>query len=193
LNAEREIDEVTGGWDYTTLPANVKLGRNCFIERKESFARYRSIQEPGLVMGDDVKVYTWATFNVEPKGQLFIGSGCVLVGPVFMCAERITIGDRVILSYNVTIADSDFHPLDPEDRRCDAVANAPFGDKSRRPIIATQPVELADDAWVGVGAIILKGVRIGKGAQIGAGAVITRDVPEGARVFGNPATIAQDA
>ena len=120
-----------------------------------------------------------------------VGSDCILVGAAFMCAERIAIGKRVILSYNVTIADSDFHPMDPAERRRDAVANSPFGNKSNRPMIITQPVEIADDVWIGIGAIILKGVRIGKGAQVGAGAVISRDVPEGARVFGNPATRAE--
>src|SRR6185436_13530444 len=109
-----------------------------------------------------------------------------LVGSIFMCAERITVGRRVIISYNVTIADSDFHPIDPEERKRDAVANAPFGDRSQRPVYATSPVVIEDDVWVGIGAIILKGVRIGRGARIGAGAVVTSNVPTGATVVGNP-------
>lgn len=184
---------LTGRWDYSTLPANVRLGHDCFIERKSSFERYRSDREVGLVLGDRVKVYTWTTFNIEPSGQLVVGSDCILVGAVFMCAEQITVGKRVTISYNVTIADCDFHPMDPAERRRDAVANSPFGDKSSRPSIVTQMVEIADDVEIGIGAIILKGVRIGKGAQIGPGAVITRNVPKGARAFGNPAVISEDA
>jgi acetyltransferase-like isoleucine patch superfamily enzyme len=193
INGEFLVDEVTGRWDYSLLPSNVKLGASCLIERKSSFERYRSIRQAGLVLGDRVKVYTWTTFNIEPNGQLVVGSDCILVGAVFMCAEQITIGKRVTISYNVTIADCDFHPMDPDERKRDAVANSPFGDKSSRPTIITQPVEIADDVWVGIGAIILKGVKIGKGARIGAGAVVTRDVSEGARVFGNPAIGAEDA
>jgi acetyltransferase-like isoleucine patch superfamily enzyme len=188
-----QTSAVTGGWDPSELPASVRLGRDCFIERKASFDRYRSILDPGLVLGDRVKVYTWSTFNIEPTGLLEVGNDCVLVGAVFMCAERITIGNRVIISYNVTLADSDFHPMDPDERRRDAVANSPSGDKCSRPKITTQPIEIADDVWIGIGAIILKGVRIGKGARVGVGAVITRDVPEGARVFGNPAIRVEDA
>ena len=116
-----------------------------------------------------------------------IGDDSVLVGPVFMCAGSIQLGRRVILSYGVTIADSDFHPLDPAERRLDAIANAPSGDRSRRPNIITQPVIIGDDVWVGIGAIILKGVTIGQGARIGAGAVVSRDVPAGTEVEGNPA------
>jgi acetyltransferase-like isoleucine patch superfamily enzyme len=188
-----QTSTITGGWDYSTLPANVRLGRDCYIERRSSFERYRSIRDVGLVLGDRAKVYTWTTFNIEPAGQLVIGSDCVLVGAIFMCAEQITIGSRVILSYNVTIADSDFHPMDPDERRRDAVANAPLGDKSNRARLITQPVSIADDVWIGIGAIILKGVAIGKGVRIGAGAVVTRDVPEGARVFGNPAMMTRNA
>ena len=114
-----------------------------------------------------------------------------LVGAVFMCAESIRLGRRVIVSYNVTIADSDFHPLDPEERKRDAMANAPEGDKSRRPAIISKPVVIEDDVWIGIGAMILKGVQVGRGARIGAGAVVTRDVPAGATVTGNPARPAE--
>src|SRR5262249_19800954 len=146
-------NELTGNWELSGLPANIKLGRDCFIERKSSFEAYRSTRDIGLMLGDRVKVYTWTAFNVEPTGQLVVGNDCILVGVVCMCAERITIGNRVIISYNATIADCDFHPLDPDERRRDAVANAPFGEgnelivgaRSNRPRIDTQPVEIADD------------------------------------------------
>jgi acetyltransferase-like isoleucine patch superfamily enzyme len=162
--------ELTGNWNYLDLPANVNLGANCFIEQKGSFDRYRSVRNPGLVLGDRVRAYTWTTFNIEPTGRLIVGSDCILVGAVFMCAGQITIGNQVIISYNVTIADSDFHPMDPAERRRDALANAPLGDKRNRPKIISESVEISDDVWVGIGAIILKGTKIGKGARIGAGA-----------------------
>lgn len=184
-----DINEITGHWDYSTLPGNVRIGRDCWFERKESFARFKSEQSPGLMIGDRVKVYTWTAFNIEPQGRIEIGNDSVLVGAIFMCAQSIKIGQRVIVSYHVTIADSDFHPKDPELRKQDAVANAPHGDKSQRPNIVTKPIVIEDNVWIGIGAIILKGVRIGRGAQIGPGAVVTADVPAGARVLGNPASL----
>jgi acetyltransferase-like isoleucine patch superfamily enzyme len=93
----------------------------------------------------------------------------------------------VVLSYQVVIADSDFHPRDPEARQADAVANAPGGDPSARPALETAPVVIEDDVHIGIGAIVLKGVRIGRGARIGGGAVVTGDVPAGGEVAGNPA------
>ena len=182
---------VTGEWDYGTLPANVELGRGCWIERPQSFERFRSTRTPGVVLGDGVRVYGWTVFNVEPSGLVTVGDGSVLVGAVFMCQEEIVVGRDMVVSYQVTIADSDFHPRDPEQRRQDAEASAPFGDRGRRPEIESRPVRIGDGAWIGIGAIVLKGVRIGAGARVGAGAVVARDVPDGAVVEGNPARTKQ--
>ena len=182
-----DIRELTGDWDYRTLPANVRIGDGCLLERKASLERFRSTRDPGLVLGDRVKVYTWSVFNVEPTGRVVVGADTTLVGAVFMCAGDITVGERVIVSYNVTIADSDFHPRDPDLRLRDAVANAPEGDRRLRPPLVSRPVVLGDDVWVGIGATILKGVTVGRGARVGPGAVVTTDVPAGAWVAGNPA------
>jgi len=184
---DAELAAITGAWDPDALPANVRIGRECWFERKDSFARFRSERDPGLVIGDRVRVYTWTTFNVEQEGVLRIGSDSVLVGAVFMCARHIEIGQRVIVSYGVTIADSDFHPRDPQDRVLDARANAPLGDRTARPQVIARPVTIEDDAWIGIGAIVLKGVRIGRGARVMAGAVVTHDVAPGTTVAGNPA------
>ena len=191
INAE-ELKAITGAWDYSTLPANVRMGQGCFLERRDSFKRYRSRREVGLRLGDRVTVHTWTEFNMEPEGVLEVGDDSTLVGAVFMCAESIRIGKRVIVSYNVTIADSDFHPRDPEQRKLDAIANSPEGDRSKRPPVVTRPVVIEDDAWIGIGAIILKGVRIGRRARIGAGAVVAKDVPDGAVMTGNPARLVEE-
>jgi acetyltransferase-like isoleucine patch superfamily enzyme len=179
--------DLTGAWDYGSLPANVHVAADCYLEGRHSFARFRSERDPGLTLGRGVRIYTWTTFNVELSGRIRVGADTILVGAVFMCADEITIGERVIVSYNVTIADSDFHPIDPGLRKEDAIANAPQGDRTRRPHVVSRPVIIEDDAWIGIGAIILKGVRIGRRSRIGAGAVVTADVPAGTTVAGNPA------
>jgi Bacterial transferase hexapeptide (six repeats) len=186
---ERQPDARTqvDPWD-SPFPPNVQVGHNCVFERtRETFARFRSTRDQGLLLGDDVRVYHRTVFSVEASGMVEVGDGSVLAGVEFMCAERITLGKCVIVSYNVTIADCDFHPLDPDLRRRDAVANAPEGDRSQRPPLVTAPVVVEDGAWIGIGAIVLKGVRIGRDARIGAGAVVTADVPTGVTVAGNPA------
>src|ERR1022692_3366992 len=56
----------------------------------------------------------------------------------------------------------------------------------------TAPVIIADDVWIGARAIILPGVTVGSGSIIGAGAVVSKDVPPGAVVVGNPARIVRN-
>src|SRR4051794_23601687 len=112
MSQEVNIDEMTGTWDYATLPPNVRLGKGCFLERRDAFSRFRSQQSPGLVLGERVRVFTWTTFNIEPTGAVTVGDDTLLVGAIFMCAEAISIGARCVVSYNVTIADCDFHPID---------------------------------------------------------------------------------
>lgn len=192
LISASDLKSLTGTWDYASLPKNVQVGPDCYLERRDSFKRFRSTREPGLTLGARVRAYTWTDFNLEPTGKLEIGDDTVLVGAVFMCAESIRIGRRVVISYHVTIADSDFHPHDPAARMADARANSPQGDRTTRPPLVTRPVVIEDDVWIGIGAIILKGVRVGRGARVGAGAVVTKDVPPGASVMGNPAQITME-
>jgi acetyltransferase-like isoleucine patch superfamily enzyme len=181
-----DIASVTGRWDYSELPGNVEVGEGCYLERSDAFARYRSTRTPGLRLGKRVRVYTWSGFSIEPDGFVEVGDDSVLVGARFMCQEEIRVGSRVLVSYNVLIADSDFHPLDPELRKQDARANAPFSEAPRPPL-DSKPVVIEDDVLIGMGSIVLKGVRIGTGARVLPGSVVISDVEAGTTVLGNPA------
>jgi acetyltransferase-like isoleucine patch superfamily enzyme len=181
-----DIRDHIGAWDYSTLPDNVRLGKDCFLEERRSFERFRSCRTPGLVIGNRVKAYNWTAFSVETAGYLEIGDEAILTGAVFWCAHHIIVGRRVSISYNVMIADSDFHPKDLAQRRVDAAAISPAGDVSARPAFDCRPVIIEDDVQIGIGAIVLKGVRIGAGARLMPGAVVGRDVAPGATVQGNP-------
>jgi acetyltransferase-like isoleucine patch superfamily enzyme len=95
----------------------------------------------------------------------------------------------VFCSFNVVVADTDFHPLDAAERLADMIAISPASRGAARPHIETAPVEIGDDVWIGPNVTILKGVHVGAGAFIEPGSVVTRDVPARARVLGNPAQI----
>lgn len=52
-----------------------------------------------------------------------------------------------------------------------------------------RPINIGDHAWIATNALLLPGVVIGRGAVVGAGAVVSKDVPEGGIVAGNPARL----
>jgi acetyltransferase-like isoleucine patch superfamily enzyme len=176
-------------WDYSEVPAGVVLGADVWLERKQSFNRVRSAHPDALVLGDRVQVFTWTNFSVEVDGRLHVGDDAVLVGVQFMCSSLITVGPRAVLSYGVVVADADFHPVDAQDRRADCEANAPEGDRSQRLAFPSRPVVIGADARVGIGAVLLKGTRLGDGAVVAAGAVVTGEVPAGHGAVGNPAVV----
>jgi len=108
-------------------------------------------------------------------------------GSLLNAAKSIEIGDDVLVSFGVMISDHDSHSIVFDERQHD-VENWILGKKdwSKVPI---SPVVIGDKAWIGMRAIILKGVHIGAGAVVGAGSVVTRDVPPGTIVAGNPARV----
>jgi acetyltransferase-like isoleucine patch superfamily enzyme len=130
-------------------------------------------------------------FAVGEHGRVTIGNFCYFTNAVLLCELELRIGDYVVIGWNATIADTDFHPIDPAQRIADAVACSPLGNNRRRPEIVRQPVIIEDDVWVGPNATVLKGVRIGSGAVIEAGSLVVHDVPALSRVAGNPARVVE--
>jgi acetyltransferase-like isoleucine patch superfamily enzyme len=117
--------------------------------------------------------------TVKSGARIGIGHRFRASGVTLCSANGIAIGDRVTLGANVTVADTDFHASDAQVRSSPEDASEA---KNAR-------IAIGDDVFVGMNALILKGVTIGPGAVIGAGAVVTRDVPDGAVAAGNPARI----
>ncbi len=109
-------------------------------------------------------------------GRLVMGNYVGMSGTTIYCANAITIGNYVNFGGNVSIWDTDFHPIDFEDRRLHI--------KSK---IKTVPVVIGNDVFIGANVLILKGVTIGDRSIVGAGSVVTRCIPEDEIWAGNPA------
>ena len=98
-----------------------------------------------------------------------IGIHNTIIGPA-------TIGNHVNLAQGITVTALN-HNFDDTTKRIDEQG------------IATKPVVISDDVWIGANAVILPGVTIGRHAVVAAGAVVTKDVPDNTIVGGVPATI----
>ena len=170
------------------LPPNVRVGANTLITGDLAFKRFHSRRDPALVIGANCSM-DGVHFALGEQGSVRIGDYCYFTNAVLLSELELLIGNYVVIGWNATIADTDFHPLSPAERIADAIACSPLGKGRPRPEIPRLPVVIEDDVWIGPNATILKGVRIGAGAWIEAGALVTRDVPPHARVMGNPAQV----
>lgn len=159
------------GWCIYGMPI-IQKHRKSHIQVGYSLNLRSSIRSNPLSPNHPVILCTWQSGAV-----LEIGNNFGMTGGTLCAAERITIGNRVSVGANTTIIDTDFHPLDPEQR----VIN-PQDAK-------TSPIVIENDAFIGMSCLILKGVRLGQGCVIGAGSVVTRDVPAKMVAAGNPAKV----
>lgn len=93
-----------------------------------------------------------------------------------LAKDKIEIGENSTLAYGVTILTS-------------ANPNSPYNKLSELYPAMTAPVIIGKDVWVGANSIILPGVTIGDYSIVAAGSVVTKDVPSGVLVAGNPAIV----
>jgi maltose O-acetyltransferase len=123
------------------------------------------------------------------------GGDSVWMQPPFHCdyGSNIELGERVFFNFNCVVLDvctvriGDFTLFGPAVQILTPMH--PMNAALRRREEYGKPIEIGSDVWVGGGAIILPGVRIGARAVIGAGSVVTRDVPDGVFAAGNPCRV----
>lgn len=183
--------------DFKKIISRKRLGENFYLYKPYSYSIKKSAvinvkgsldfnvsQTPKLknkncgyvTLGENSKLICNGNFvfssgcrlGVMKNAQLKIGSGYCNYDTKIYCFENIEIGDDVIISENVIIRDSDNHSI---------------GKK------VSAPIKIGNHVWIGMGAMILKGVNIGDGSVIAAGAVVTGDVPSGSLVAGVPAKV----
>lgn len=161
--------------------SNIRLGRGAYLDH----GVYIHATPGGVQIGEGAFVMHNAVLHVYnfrdlPHAGITIGSrslvgeGCILRGQ-----GGITIGDDVYLAPLVQLLAVD-HVFDDLD--------TPI---SQQPISA-RGIVIEDDVWVGGGAIVLDGVRIGRHSVVAAGAVVTRDVPPFSVVGGVPAKLIKE-
>jgi len=155
------------------------------LGRRSVVGKCRLVANPGSIsIGHHTTLNgSWALADLDPANadggpKIRIGSYCSILWD-FQCnaAVSVEVRDYVLIAPRVFITDSD-HVVDPEGERttlCRAFRSA--------------PVVIEDNCWLGVNAVILKGVRVGHHAIVGANAVVTKDVEPHSIVAGAPARV----
>jgi maltose O-acetyltransferase len=126
------------------------------------------------------------------------GGDTVWMQPPFFCdyGSNIHLGERVFFNFNCIVLDvcrvtiGDYTLFGPAVQVYSATH--PMNAELRRKQEMCKPIVIGSDVWVGGGAIICPGVRIGSRSVIGAGSVVTRDIPEGVFAAGNPCRIIRE-
>lgn len=126
----------------------------------------------------------------RPDAEISIGSRTFVGRSTIVCAQRVSIGDDVLVSWGCQIVDHDSHALDWADRASD-VSDWYRGSKDWSKVPCA-PVVIGNRVWIGFNVLVLKGVHIGDGAVVAAGSVVTRDVPANSLVGGNPARVIRE-
>ncbi|UCD55157.1 MAG: acyltransferase [Candidatus Omnitrophota bacterium] len=146
-----------------------------------------NIKKEQLVIGD-YAILRYSKLFFFGEGRLTIGNYCYLGDFTQIdAAEEVTIGNYCMLSNRIMIQDHTSHPLSPKKRRKQLIGLQKTPTDVYDTVI--KKVTIEDDVWIGMDALILKGVTVGRGSIIAARAVVTRDVPPYSVACGNPARV----
>jgi acetyltransferase-like isoleucine patch superfamily enzyme len=150
---------------YQQIAPDVKLGRGVRI--------YGFTNLYGCEIGDEVRIGTF----VEIQKGARIGNRCKISSHSFVC-EGVVLEDEVFVGHNVTFI-NDRYPR----------ATNECGQLQTDADWECIPTRVKRGASIGSGATLLCGITVGERAVVGAGSVVTKDVPAGAVVAGNPARV----
>jgi acetyltransferase-like isoleucine patch superfamily enzyme len=180
---------VPGDWYDGTIPANVELDQDAFLETTYSFLHYRSELPSGVSIRRGATLYLGTMFDVGPRGRISVGQYSLVNGAWFVCDAAIEIGEYALISWNVVFMDTYRAALDPSARRreLEQVPGHP-----RRRLLAeapARPIRVGRNVWISFDCCVMPGVTIGDGSVVGARSVVFDDVPPFTVVAGNPARV----
>jgi acetyltransferase-like isoleucine patch superfamily enzyme len=140
-----------------------------------------------IIFGDNVTLVSNSRFTamgvkhamilraLTHNASIEIGNNSGFSGTTICAATSIKIGSDCLVGADVSIVDTDFHPIEPINRR-----------NAHLELATSKPVVIGNNVFIGAGSIVLKGVTIGDNAVIGAHSVVTKDIPANVIASGNP-------
>jgi len=191
LRIIRKVIRILDGYfSYTYSIINFKCNRVKYSSFRTKGVPFIDVpRNASLILGDNFAMNNGmsgnqigfnvpCTFIVYPNKKLTIGNNVGISQAAIIAMDDVIIGDNVKIGGGVRIYTSDFHSLDYQVRRD---RNQDMATRT------TRPVQIKNDAFIGSGSVILKGVTIGERSIIGANSVVTKNVPDDEVWAGNPA------
>ncbi|PKO15136.1 MAG: acyltransferase [Chloroflexi bacterium HGW-Chloroflexi-10] len=113
--------------------------------------------------------------HVGKNARLEIGNNVGISNSTIVCMSSIVLENDVYIGGDCAIYDTDFHPIDPLERK-----------NNRVDMVNMRPIKFKSGVFLGAHSIVLKGVTIGENSVIGAGSVVSRNIPDNEIWAGNP-------
>jgi len=167
-------------WNAVKPSAKISIGGNSRVKRW----RLSLDKNSSLTVGRD-SIVDARIISDRAGSRFIVGDRTSIGNSLLVAAERIEIGDDVLMSWGITVVDHNSHSLDFARRKDDVIQ---WGKGLKEwTHVKISPVKIGNKVWIGFGVTILKGVEIGEGAVVAASAVVTKNVAPWTVVAGNPA------
>ena len=178
-----KIESYAGFYQNTIMHPSVKILADAKVDNLAKNQDLISIGKDSVIRGQ---------LLVFPHGgKIEIGESCYVgEGTRIWSANSIKIGNRVFISHNVNLHDTNSHSIDPVLRYKHFQAIMSVGHPITNDFdIQSKAVYIEDDVWIGFNSTILKDVKIGRGSIVASCSVVTKNVPDFVIVAGNPARV----
>ena len=178
MSAARQLEH---DWFPRPLPESVVAGDRSWIYSSFAFLHCRANRPEAVRIGRDTGIYHGTFFELGPDADVAIGNYCALVGAIICTNGEVRIGDYTFVAHEVVFADG---PWAVPPREIDPI-------RLGTPAIATNEpgIELGENCWVGMGAVLLAGTKLAEGCVVGAGAIVNFAAPPYSIIAGNPARV----
>ena len=147
--------------------ADIKVGKNLTLISNSFFS------EPGVDHPVIIRL-------LKNNAKLRIDNNVGISGGSICVEKEVVIEDEVMLGANVLIADTDFHPVEPINRRY------------IRDSVRAEKIVIKRNVFIGMNTLVLKGVTIGENTVIGAGSIVTKNIPPDVIAAGNPCKVIRE-